>query len=139
MLLGTYYDSVEVHREEKIIYGRLLVPHRVISTCPVAGGLRDDLTYLYNHQSSEPSGHHHPAHSIAVSDPRTYRDLICRRYRLPADQCATLGTAANMRYASIKEACFSRPHSGCSLYGRSRRQRRPGGGPCHCLGTRRDV
>ena len=106
MLLGTYYDSVEVHREEKIVYGRFLVPHRVISTCPVAGGLRDDLTYLYNHQSSEPSGHHHPAHSIAVRDPGAYRDLICRRYQLPADQCATLGTAANMRCASIKEACF---------------------------------
>ena len=106
MLLGTYYDGVEVHREEKIIYVRFLVPHRVISTCQAAGGLRDDLGYLYNHQSSEPSAHHHPAHSIAMSDPIAYRDLVCNRYQLPSERCATLGTAANMRYAVTKEAGF---------------------------------
>jgi adenosylcobinamide amidohydrolase len=106
LLLGTYYDGVEIHREEKIVYARFLVPHRVISTCQTAGGLRDDLGYLYNHQSSEPVGHHHPAHSMAVSDPIAYRALVCDRYRLPADQCATLGTAANMRYAATKEAHF---------------------------------
>ena len=43
MLLGTYYQGVEIHREERIVYARFLVPHRVISTCPAAGGLRDDL------------------------------------------------------------------------------------------------
>ncbi len=106
MLLGTYYDSVEVHREEKIIYARFLTPHRVISTCQAAGGLRDDLSYLYNHQSSEPSGHHHSSHSIAASDPIAYRALVCGRYLLPHDQCATLGTAANMRYAVTKQTCF---------------------------------
>ena len=106
MLLGTYYDGVEVHREEKIVYGRFLAPHRVISTCQAAGGLRDDLAYLYNHQSSEPSGHHQPAHAIAVRDPRAYREMVCRRHHLPADRCATLGTAANMRYAVIKDASF---------------------------------
>ena len=106
MLLGTYYNGVEIHREEKIVYGRFLVPHRVISTCQAAGGLRDDLAYLYNHQSSEPSGHNHPAHTVAVRDPRAYREMVCHRHHLPADRCATLGTAANMRYAVIKEAGF---------------------------------
>jgi adenosylcobinamide amidohydrolase len=106
MLLGTYYDGVEVHREEKIVYARFLVPHRVISTCQAAGGLRDDLGYLFNHQSSEPSGHHHSAHILAASDPVAYRDLVCSRYGLPADSCATLGTAANMRHAVIEQAGF---------------------------------
>jgi|GEM_PF-5855419 len=27
MLLGRYYDGIEVHREEKIIYVRFLSPH----------------------------------------------------------------------------------------------------------------
>lgn len=106
MLLGTYYDGVEVHREEKIVYGRFLVPHRVISTCQAAGGLRDDLTCLYNHQSSEPSGHHHPAHTLAARDPLAYRALVCRRHELLEEKCATLGTAANMRNAVTKEARF---------------------------------
>ena len=106
MLLGTYYDGVEVHREEKILYARFLVPHRVISTCAAAGGLRDDLAYLYNHQSSEPAGHDHPDHIIAVSDPVAYRALVCGRHGLPEDRCAGLGTAANMRCAVVKEARF---------------------------------
>ncbi|OPY93410.1 MAG: Adenosylcobinamide amidohydrolase [Syntrophaceae bacterium PtaU1.Bin231] len=106
MLLGSYYDGVEVYREEKIVYARFLAPHRVISTCQVAGGVRDDLDYLYNHQSSEPAGHHPASHSIAVRDPIAYREQVCRRHGLPPDLCATLGTAANMRYAIAKEAHF---------------------------------
>ncbi|HVN96350.1 MAG TPA: adenosylcobinamide amidohydrolase [Syntrophorhabdaceae bacterium] len=103
MLLGTYYDGVEIHREEKIVYARFLVPHRIISTCQAAGGLRDDLDYLYNHQSSEPAGHHPSAHMIAVRDPLAYRALVSRQYGLPGERCATLGTAANMRFAVTKE------------------------------------
>jgi len=106
MLLGIYYDGVELHRENKMLYARFLSPHRVISTCPAAGGLRDDLAYLYNHQSSEPAGHDHPDHRIAVSDPVAYRALVCGRHRLPEDRCAGLGTAANMRCAVVKEARF---------------------------------
>ena len=106
MLLGRYYDGVEVYREEKIVYAHFLTPHRVISTCRAAGGLRDDLDYLYNHQSSEPAGHHPPAHSIAVRDPIAYRALVCSKHQLPPERCATLGTAANMRYAIAKEVSF---------------------------------
>lgn len=106
ILLGTYYDGVEIYREEKIVYARFLVPHRVISTCQAAGGMRDDLDYLYNHQSSEPAGHHPSSHSIAVRDPIAYREMICARHQLPPERCATLGTAANMRYAIAKEAHF---------------------------------
>ncbi len=50
MLLERYYNGVEIHRADKIIYARFLSPHRVISTCrSSAGGLRDDLEYLYRH------------------------------------------------------------------------------------------
>ena len=106
MLLGTYYGGVEIHREEKILYARFLTPHRVISTCMAAGGLRDDLAYLYNHQSSEPAGDHHHTHGLAARDPFAYREVICQRHGLPCERCATLGTAANMRYAVTKEARY---------------------------------
>lgn len=106
MLLGTYYEGVEVHREDKIVYARFLVPHRVISTCPAAGGVREDLEYLYNHQSCESVGHDPAALRLIASDPKGYRSLVCRQHRLPEDHCATLGTAANMRYAVTKEASF---------------------------------
>jgi len=106
MHVGTYYDGVELHREEKIVYARFLAPHRVISTCSAAGGLHDDLDYLYNHQSCEPSGHQRAVHRLVSRDPRAYRRLVCQPYGLPDERCATLGTAANMRYAAIREARF---------------------------------
>ena len=70
MILGTYYKGVEIHREERIIYARFLVPHRVISTCPAAGGVRDDLDYLYNHQSCEPVSHDPAALRLISPDPK---------------------------------------------------------------------
>jgi adenosylcobinamide amidohydrolase len=106
MVLGTYYKGVEIHREDKIVYARFLVPHRVISTCPAAGGVREDLEYLYNHQSCESVDHDPAALRLIASDPKGYRSTVCRQHRLPEDRCATLGTAANMRYAVTKEASF---------------------------------
>jgi adenosylcobinamide amidohydrolase len=106
MHLGTHYDGVELHRDEKIVYARFLVPHRVLSTCPASGGLQEDLGYLYNHQSCEPAGHDRTIHRLISSDPKAYRRMICLPYELPDETCATLGTAANMRYATIKEASF---------------------------------
>ena len=106
MLLGIYYDGVEIHREERIIHARFLVPHRVISTCYAAGGLRDDLTHIYNHQSCEPCGHTRSVHRLVSRDPEAYRKLVCSRYGLPDRECATLGTAANMRHATIRRASF---------------------------------
>lgn len=109
MLLGTYYDGVAIHRAEKIIYARFLTPHRVISTCrSSAGGLRDDLEYLYNHQSCEPSGHNLSAelHRMAVHQPDEYRAMIAARHELPAEHCATMATAANMQAAAIAHETF---------------------------------
>lgn len=106
MHLSTYYEGVELHRDEKIVYARFLVPHRVLSTCPASGGLQEGLGYLYNHQSCEPVGHNRTIHRLISSDPQAYRRMICQPYALPDETCATLGTAANMRYAAIKEASF---------------------------------
>lgn len=101
MLIETLYNGVEIHREEKIIYARFLKPHSVLSTCRVAGGLRTDLQYLYNHQSCEPAGHCHRLPPMAYRNPAGYRRSICDQHNLPAEQCATLGTAANMHNACI--------------------------------------
>jgi hypothetical protein len=44
--LAEFYDGIELYREEKIVYARLIVPHRVLSTCrSCAGGLHDDLMF----------------------------------------------------------------------------------------------
>ena len=106
MLLGSYYDGVELHREEKIVFARFLTPHRVISTCGVDGGLRDDLECIYNHQDCEPTGHHHGAHNLAIGDSATYREMVSGAHGLIAGRCATLGTAANMNCLAIASDRF---------------------------------
>lgn len=106
MLLNRYYDGAEIHREDKIIYARFLCPHRVISTCPVAGGIRDDLEYLYNHQSCEPTKHQDRADRIMRVEGSVYLAETAERYGLPPNRCATLGTAANMHCAAIVSTSF---------------------------------
>ena len=101
MILGAFYDSLEIRREEKILIARFLEPHRVISTCRAAGGISDRLGYVYNHQVCEPANHTHGLPPSALSDPIAYRELICGRHNLPPDKCATCGTAANMNQAAI--------------------------------------
>jgi adenosylcobinamide amidohydrolase len=110
MKLAEYYSGVEIYRDEKIIYAKLLSPHRVLSTCrSSAGGMHDDLMYLYNHQSCEPAGGHMNArmHRLAVEMPDEYKREVADRHQIPFQKCATLGTAANMNNAAICHEKFS--------------------------------
>ncbi|MFH1060424.1 MAG: adenosylcobinamide amidohydrolase [Pseudomonadota bacterium] len=106
MLLGAFYEGLELHREDRIIYARFLVPHRVVSTCRAAGGLREDLEYVYNHQSCEPAGHLTAHASQAWRDVEGYRRLVAEPNGLPPERCATLGTAANMHNACLAVESF---------------------------------
>ncbi len=106
MHIETYYDGVEIHREEKIIYARFLRPHQVISTCRAAGGLRSDLDFVFNHQSCEPAGHGHRMKPEMWRDPAAYRQRVCAPCGLAAETCATLGTAANMNNAAFVSEGF---------------------------------
>ena len=101
MLIDTYYNGVEIHREEKIIYARFLRPHQVLSTCRAAGGLQDGLSFVFNHQSCEPAGHSRCMAPKLWRDPVAYRQRTCEPYGLPAESCATMGTAANMNNAAF--------------------------------------
>ncbi len=104
MLIGTYYNGVEIHRQDKIIFAKFLKPHQVLSTCRIAGGSRSDLDYLINHQSCEPAGH---MHRITIKDWReNYSQRICQPWDLPPDRCAILGTAANMNNAAFQVETF---------------------------------
>ena len=106
MLLSKPYNGVEIHREDKIIYAKFTLPHQVLSTCRVAGGLRNDIDCLYNHQSCEPAGHMHRHTKTAIEDPEGYREMIASRHGLPPGRCTTLGTAANMNNACIETVAF---------------------------------
>ena len=106
MLLQTYYNGIEIHRKHKVIFVKFVMPHRVLSTCQAAGGLRDGLQYVYNHQSCEPAGHTKGLPGSVFDDPRAYRRFISNIHGLPAEGVATLGTAANMHNAAIVAETF---------------------------------
>ncbi|NTV46618.1 MAG: adenosylcobinamide amidohydrolase [Chlorobiales bacterium] len=104
MRLGAYGD-VEIHRKEKIILIKFLKPHRVISTCPVNGGVREDLDYLFNHQACEPSGHFRQSLKSAVSNPQEYHKQLSKACEI-SENTASLATAANMNNAAIEAEEF---------------------------------
>ncbi len=107
MLLEKYYDGLELHRQEKIIIAKFLVPHKVISTCRAAGGLSDDFRYVYNYQACEPAGHPDaPLLNLAAQDPSAYRNEVAKAHNLEPKLCATLMTAANMRHAAVSALSF---------------------------------
>ncbi len=98
MHLDTYYNGVELHRGDKIIYARFLEPHMVLSTCRAAGGLRRDLEYVLNYQSCEPAKHKRRLFRL---EPQACQKMICEPHGLPAAKCAAMGTAANMHHAAF--------------------------------------
>ncbi|GAX62601.1 hypothetical protein SCALIN_C35_0040 [Candidatus Scalindua japonica] len=101
MLIGKY-DGIEIHRKEKFIYINFLVQHRVISTCSVYGGLRDDLEGIANHQLCEPLGHDRKGLEIIAESPANYLTSVFKKYGLSPEKRALLGTAANMNYAAVE-------------------------------------
>ncbi len=103
MKLETFYNGIEIHRNDKLIHVRFLKPHLVLSTCRAAGGLRNDLQYVLNHQGCEPTGH---LRLHKVRNPLRQRELVCAPRGLPPQACAMMGTAANMHHAAIRCESF---------------------------------
>jgi len=111
VLLFKPYPGLEIHRGEKILFGRFLKPHLVLSTCRVNGGLRSDLLFVANHQACEPKPcpGHETRRCLAVREPERYHQLVCEYHGLPAEKTALLGTAANMTLAGTALQSFSIP------------------------------
>lgn len=107
MKIGDYYEAVEVHRKEKIVYARFLRPHRVLTTCRFNGGLREDLEYVYNHQSCEPRAHVGiDLCQVATKEPERYQRRVASKAGLDYLKSASLGTAANVNNAAVARETF---------------------------------
>ncbi len=90
-------------RAGHFLIAELLVPHRVLSTSSQQGGESESLRYLVNHQSCEGAGHREREAYIAGIGLDGYHDAVCREIGLDAQLTASMGTAANMNYAAIRE------------------------------------
>src|SRR5271166_6096830 len=94
-------DLFSVRRSGRYLVTELLVPHRVISTSVCNGGQSEQIRYLLNHQSCEGSGHHDRAACLIKLGLENYHHLICDELGLPSESTASMGTAANMNYATV--------------------------------------
>jgi len=106
MHLETYDDVLELHRNQKKIYARFLSPHRVLSTCRINGGLREDIKVVLNHQSCEPCNHMDAHAKRIITEPQAYLEQLCKPEGVDFKHCVCLGTAANMNYAAIHKKEF---------------------------------
>lgn len=81
MLLNTYFDAIELHRNDKFVALRFRAPHRVISTSLDNGGVANDLDLVYNHQGCEPAGplSRHPSRAV-IDRPDLYTAALLERH-----------------------------------------------------------
>ena len=102
MLLRTFFDAIELHRDDKFVSARFLRPFKVISTCPANGGLTGHLDMVFNHQCCEPAGHQMTYLMDAHRRPLQYQAALLADHGL-SGKAAGLGTAANMHNLCIAE------------------------------------
>lgn len=103
MLLNTFFDILELHRDDKFVSLRFRRPFRVISTSQFNGGVVDHLDAVFNHQSCEAAGHQMGNLIKAHRHPALYNEFLLTCHDLADKAAAGLGTAANMNNLCIAE------------------------------------
>ncbi|MDG4596389.1 MAG: adenosylcobinamide amidohydrolase [Candidatus Contendobacter sp.] len=96
-------DHYTLRRRGRFLAAAFKRPHRVLSTCPVNGGLREDLTHIANHQSCEGI-----AHSLSMGlKPDVRHAAACAEAHLPLATTALMSTAANMQCAVVTRGTYA--------------------------------
>ncbi len=99
-------DHYTLRRRGRFLVAAFKRPHRVLSTCRVNGGLREDLTHIANHQSCEGIGHVARHHAVVGLGPDAGHAAACAEADLPPATTALMSTAANMQCAVMtRETC----------------------------------
>lgn len=99
----SYFDCLELHRDDKFVSLRFARPFRVLSTCPAQGGLADGLDLIFNHQCCEAADHHMDALMTVHRHAATYQAVVMDLYGQGQARGAGLATAANMRNLAVAE------------------------------------
>lgn len=102
MILKVYFDTIELHRQDKFVALRFRSPHRLISNSLDNGGIVDGLDLVYNHQCCEPAGPlaRHPSRAV-LDHPDLYTAALLERHGFGGLRAAQLGTAANMSNLAV--------------------------------------
>ena len=100
-------DRHTLRRQGRFLFAAFKQPHRVLSTCRINGGPREDLTHIANHQSCEAVAHTARHTSVLGLGPHAYHDLACAEAGLPPATTALMSTAANMQCAVVARAAHA--------------------------------
>ena len=96
MLIRTFFDMVELHRDDKFVHLSFCVTFRVILTSSAHGGLVGHLDATYSHKVFWPSGALSADVHAACRNPALYDAMPLAEHGLAGAAAAGLGTAANM-------------------------------------------
>ncbi len=99
-------DHYTLHRQGRFLAAAFKRPHRVLSTCRINGGLREDLTHIANHQSCEGVGHAIRHRAVMGLGPDAGHVAACTEANLPPATTALMSTAANMQCAVVARAAY---------------------------------
>jgi len=102
-------DRYHLYRQGRALWAVFKRPHRVLSTCKVNGGLREDLTHVANHQSCEGVAHHQPyaRNQSPLPGLDAFHVKACIDAGLPPATTALMSTAANMQCAVQAQAEYA--------------------------------
>ena len=92
-------QNFTLERDGRFLRASLKRPYRVLSNCHVNGGLREDLTHICNHQSSEGAGHGSRHALISGLGLTAYHYQACEEAEIPGATTVLMSTAANMQCA----------------------------------------
>lgn len=97
-------DRYSLRRQGRYLSAVFKRPHRVLSTCRINGGLREDLSHVANHQSCEGVAHVVRDTGTAGQGHDAYHRAACAAGQLPPESTALMATAANMQCAVLAHA-----------------------------------
>lgn len=96
--------KVTVVRASRYVVGEFHRLHRVLSTCRVNGGFREDLSHVCNHQSCEGVQHTQRHREVMGLGLEAYHRMTCEEAGIDPQGAALMNTAANMQCAVLSEA-----------------------------------
>ena len=103
VLMGKLITGEEIHRYQKAIVVNFTGPRKVLSTSPSNGGIRGDLTAVFNSDCTVGAG---MAAELKAPTYPEHMTVLCRELGLDPDKTAGLGTAAQMENVSIKTEIY---------------------------------
>jgi adenosylcobinamide amidohydrolase len=95
---------VTVERKGRFLVAAFRMPHRVLSTALVGGGMREDCRYVVNHQSCEGNDDTAAMQRWREHGQDGCHRLACEEADVDPERTVLMSTAANMQCAALSQA-----------------------------------